>query len=119
MSESHYEEMNAAEEPTTGSAAESPLKVFLEHQKRAIEETGKAIDALLPEGFKEHGKAAREEFAKGFKVLIDAAAGELEKAGKDLDARLRKAQQRSDAGESGASTRPSSTGHQKVKVQVD
>lgn len=118
MSENMHEHMNAAEEPTTETTPDSPIKAFIEHQKRAVEETGKAIDALLPDGFKEHSKIARKEFAKGFKVLVDAAVTELEKASKDLDERFRKAQQKPESEDSNDG-RPSTTGHQKVKVQVE
>ena len=44
---------------------------FLYHQRRALEETGKALEALLPEGFRTHGGNAGKEFAEGFRVLID------------------------------------------------
>ncbi|MDX2161840.1 MAG: hypothetical protein SF162_10990 [bacterium] len=98
--------------------AQSPLETFVEHQKRALEETGKAIEALLPDGFKEHSKEAGKEFAKGLKVLVDAAVSEVEKASRELDKQFRARQQQS-AAPTDESERPSSTGAQKVKVQVD
>ncbi len=95
----------------------SLLEEFVEHQKRALEETGKAIEALLPEGFKEHGKNASKEFTKGFKVLVDAAQAELEKASRELDKQFRARQPQS--APPASADRPPTTGANKVKVQVD
>jgi hypothetical protein len=86
----------------------NPLESFIHHQRRALEETGKALDSLVPPGFKEHGAEAGREFAKGFKVLVDAAITELEKMSKEME---------KNAPEDG--DRPSSTGPHKVKVQVE
>jgi hypothetical protein len=84
---------------------------FVDHQKKAFEEAGKAVDALLPKGFKEHGNEARREFIKGFKVLVDTAINELEKASREFE--------KSRNAETGGDEPPSSTGKVKVKVQVD
>lgn len=102
-------------------AVENPLKTFLNHQKKAFEETGKAIDSLLPEGFKKHSKEARREFLKGVTVLVDAAVVELEKASKEADKVFKRVQQKAeDVSQSAtAPERPSTTGQQKVKVEVD
>lgn len=89
-------------------AEKSPLESFIFHQRRALEEAGKAIDALLPDRFKEHGSAASKEFVKGFQVLIDAAITEIEKATSKVEA---------EAGDD--EDRPSTTGKAKVKVQVE
>ncbi|GIL12550.1 MAG: hypothetical protein DWB42_20215 [Chloroflexi bacterium] len=85
----------------------TPLEAFIYHQRRALEEAGKALDALLPDGFKEHGSAASKEFIKGFQVLVDAAITEIEKATSSAE------------GEKEDDDRPSTTGKAKVKVQVD
>ncbi|MCL4249978.1 MAG: hypothetical protein KJ065_17655 [Anaerolineae bacterium] len=82
---------------------------FAEHQRKAIDEAGRAIDALFPPGFKEHGGEARREFVKGFKVLVDAAINELEKANRELE-KTRKPQDQPPT---------STTGKAKVKVQID
>ncbi len=84
----------------------TPVEEFFNHQKRAVEEMSKALEALLPEGFREHGAEASREFAKGFKVLVDAAITELEKVSKKVE-------------EEAESARPSTTGRTKVKVQVE
>jgi hypothetical protein len=98
--------------------AKTPVEQFVDHQRKAIEETGKALESLLPEGFREHGKAAGKEFFKGVKVLVDAAANEVEKAGRELEKQFRTRQRAAQQGE-GDEERPSSTGTTKVKVQVE
>lgn len=87
---------------------------FMEHQRRAFEETGKAVDALLPEGFKEHSAVARDEFRKSLKVMVDATIDELEKMTK-IDPKQEKQTEDDDQG----NEPPSSTGRTKVKVQVE
>jgi hypothetical protein len=91
------------EEPRT------PMEEFLYHQRRALEETGKALEALLPEGFRTHSSQATKEFTKGFRVLVDAAMEEIRKASEKA------ASEASSDDDEG----PSTTGKTKVKVQVD
>lgn len=93
----------------TPEGEKSPLEAFIYHQRRALEEAGKAIDALLPDGFKEHGSAASKEFVKSFQVLVDAAITEIEKATSKAEGEA----------EDDAEDRPSTTGRAKIKVQVD
>lgn len=88
---------------------ENPLEQFFYHQRRALEETGKALDALLPPGFKEHTSEAGREFTKGFKVLVDAAIDEMKKVSEKEDLQV----------DSDDDDKPSTTGKTKVKVQVD
>ena len=100
---------------TPGEDKVNPFNEFLQHQKRAVEETGKALDALLPPGFKEHSREAGREFASGMKVLFDVALDGLENMSKEFDKNFTRQQPpASDSGD-----RPSSTGTTKVKVQVD
>ena len=101
-------------ESSTPDPKQDPLGAFVQHQKRAFEESVKAVDALLPDGFKEHGKEAGREFIKGFKVLVDATIDGLEKASKEFDKNFKRATPSSDGDD-----RPSTTGPSKVKVQVD
>lgn len=96
---------------TDESAPRSPFESFLYHQRRALEETGKALESLLPEGFREHGAQATKEFTKGLRVLMDAAVEEVKKAGDKVREQAEKATEDAD----GAPSVP--TG--KVKVQVD
>jgi len=106
-----------SEQPDETKAAgkKSPMGEFYQHQKRAFEETGKAVDSLFPPGFKEHGEQAGREFISGIKVLADAVIDGLQQASKDFDANLKR--ERPTKGDSG--DHPSSTGTTKVKVQVD
>lgn len=103
---------NANHNPNVETPAEeatkNPLEAFVYHQRRALEETGKALEALLPEGFREHGSEAGKELVKGFKILVDAAITEIEKATTRVE----------EVTEDGAD-KPSSTGKTKVKVQVE
>lgn len=99
----------------TNDTEKSPVEQFVEHQRKALEETGKAIESLLPEGFREHGKAAGKEFFKGVKVLVEAAAREVEKGAREVEKQVRTRQE----GDADGDERPSSTGATKVKVQVD
>lgn len=87
----------------------TPFEEFLYHQRRALEETGRALEALLPEGFRKHGRQASQEFTKSFRILVDAAMTEIKKGKADED------------GEEVAvdDSGPSTTGKTKVKVEVD
>jgi hypothetical protein len=96
------EETSQEEEPKTA------FEQFIFHQRKALEETGKALEALLPEGFREHTGEAGKEFVKGFRVLIDAAIDELRNVSEKAE---------DEAGE--GEDKPSTTGKTKVKVQVD
>jgi hypothetical protein len=87
--------------------ARTPFEEFLFHQRRALEETGRALEALLPEGFRTHGSNASKEFTKGFKVLVEAAMQELKTASGKGD------------GSSEDEEGPSTTGKTKVKVKVE
>ena len=74
------EEKNPAPEEPVGDDGQTPLEQFIFHQRRGLEEFGKAMESLLPPRFKEHTQAAGAEFATGFRVLIDAAIDEIKKA---------------------------------------
>jgi hypothetical protein len=102
----HIPQNDEQESPRT------PIEEFLYHQRRALEETGRALEALLPEGFRTHGSQASREFTKGFRVLVDAAMDEMKKATR------RNRSEDADAGDDDDHG-PSTTGRTKVKVQVD
>ncbi len=98
---------------TTEPAAEETrdaFNQFLNHQKRAFDEASKAVDSLIPPGFKEHGAEASREFVKGFKVLVDAAIDGLEKASSEMGKRAEHA---------AGGDQPTGTGPTKIKVQVE
>ena len=98
----------------------SPLEAFIYHQRRALEETSKALDALIPPDVREHSSEAGRQFVKGFKVLVDAAISEIEKA-------ANKVQEVKSEGETEAGAeapkpeapRPSTIGKTKIKVVVE
>jgi hypothetical protein len=102
------ETVNPTPETEPVEDPKNPFETFIYHQRRALEETGKALEALLPDGFKEHGGEAGKEFVKGFKALVDAAIVEIEKA-------TTRAEEVADDDDNP----PSTTGRTKVKVQVD
>jgi hypothetical protein len=93
-------------ENTPEESPRTPFEEFLYHQRRALEETGKALEALLPEGFRTHSSEATKEFTKGFRVLVDAAMEEIKKASQKAET-------------DGSDDDVSTTGKAKVKVQVE
>ena len=102
---------------TPEDATLTPLEQFFYHQRRALEETGKALEALLPPGFREHGSEASREFTKGFRILVDAAIDELKKVSeKDEEVAAEKKLEDDDDDDD---DRPSTTGKTKVKVKLD
>ena len=60
------------DEQNTQDQSGKPLGDFMKHQKRALDEAGKALEALLPPEFREHGKAAVNESVEGFRVLLNS-----------------------------------------------
>jgi hypothetical protein len=96
---------------------DTPMERFFYHQRRALEETGKALEALLPPDFRKHGTEASKEFTKGFRVLVDAAIDELKKVSEreEEDAAV----QADDSKDDDDNEPPSSTGKTKVKVKLD
>ena len=97
--------------------AENPMERFFYHQRRALEETGKALEALLPPDFRKHGTEASKEFAKGFRVLVDAAIDELKKVSEREEEEAKAAADEQDDDNDEPPT--SSTGKTKVKVKLD
>jgi len=120
------EEMNTNPEDNHESEhPKTPLEQFLFHQRRALEETGKALESLLPPGFKSHTQAAGNEFASGFRVLIDAAIDEIKSASEmeDPEALAREEQERQAssnlASDDSDDDDTDSSGKSKIKVEVD
>ncbi len=103
-----YEDPNLEEEM---DEANSPLEKFFLHQRKAMEETARALESLLPPGFKDHSTEAGREFAKGFKILVDAAVDELKRVSESVED--------DEEVEGDEEDRPATTGKGKVKVEVD
>src|SRR5262245_13029749 len=109
---------------TTEEKAESPMERFFFHQRRALEETGKALEALLPPDFRKHGGEASREFAKGFRVLVDATIDKLKKVSEKEDpledeVDTPEPEPESKKKDDDDDNRPSTTGRTKVKVKLD
>ncbi len=85
------EAMNPPPEEGADPEGKTPLEQFIYHQRRGLEEFGKAMESILPPGFKSHTQAAGNEFATGFRVLIDAAIDEIKKASEMEDPAARQA----------------------------
>ena len=120
------DEMNTnPEENQESEHPKSPLEQFLFHQRRALEETGKALESLLPPGFKSHTQAAGNEFATGFRVLIDAAIDEIKNASEmeDPEAQARSEQERQASAnlsnDNNDDDDTTSSGKGKIKVELD
>ncbi|NWF70046.1 MAG: hypothetical protein HXY40_13250 [Chloroflexi bacterium] len=112
MSENEIVNATPESEQAEEKQERTPFDQFLYHQRRAMEEVSKAINALLPEGFKTHGAEAHKEFQSGMKVLLEAAIAEVEKI-------ARRAEKAAEEGGEEGEERPSTTGKVKVKVQVE
>lgn len=56
-----------------------PVEEFVKHQRNAVEEAGKAVLSLIPEGFRTHGTNAVKQSVEGFGVVVDAVSDELTK----------------------------------------
>ncbi len=59
-------ELEAQEEVAT------VFDTFIEHQRKAFDETGLAIESLLPVAFKEHSKAAIKETIESYRDLVNS-----------------------------------------------
>ena len=91
------------EEEPLRSDEEGVLDAFVRYQRKAVEESVLAVDALIPEGFREHGREARRAFKRSFKVLLTEIASHIETA---------------DEPAASGARRPKTTGKAKVKVEV-
>lgn len=119
-------ETESTEDPTG-----TPMDRFFYHQRRALEETAKALESLLPPGFKEHATEASREFAKGFRILVDATIDELKKVSEKEEEEVVAAVEATEASIEEAveevieeeqkieEVRKPSTGKTKVKVKVE
>lgn len=115
-----------ATEETSEETIETTMERFFYHQRRALEETGKALEALLPPDFRSHAGEASREFAKGFRILIDDAIDELKKVSERDDDDANEVVDDDedvldDATDDDDDDNPptSSTGKTKVRVKVD
>jgi len=102
------------------SAPNTKMEQFFYHQRRALEETGKALEALLPPGFREHGSEALREFGRGFRILVDATIDELKRVSEREEAEEAARQASASVEEAVEEEAPKkTTGKAKVKVKVE
>lgn len=80
---------------------QSPLNTFVQHQRKALEESGKAVASLLPESFREHAGNALDEGRAGWSVLLEGVTNTVQ----DGLNKLRK--------------KPKTVPEEKVKVEVE
>ena len=106
-------------ESTPDDADKTPLEQFIFHQRRGLEEFGKAMDSLLPPGFKEHTQAAGSEFATGFRVLIDAAIDEIKKASEMEDPEHHEQERAAAANLASDDDEAPPSPSQRIKVELD
>lgn len=104
--------------------ARTPLEQFFFHQRRALEETGKALESILPPGFREHTQQAGREFAQGFRVLVDAAIDEIKKASEMEDPEAKAREEAARQAESNLSNKEDDDDDDqprkgKVKIELD
>lgn len=58
-------------------AEPTPFDEFVEHEKKAVQEFGKAFAALLPEGLRDHGETAVKEMVEGYRRLFNATLDDV------------------------------------------
>jgi hypothetical protein len=111
-----YENIPGTETEEPELTAEAVIKGFVNHQVNAVREAVKAVDALLPDGFKQHANASVQETVKSYRVLLDAGLEVLNRAGKGMDEALKKAKE---SVQEEGDERQSNTGTTKVRVEVE
>jgi hypothetical protein len=62
-----------------GEAEETAFTQFVDHQKKAVTEVGKALTSLLPQGLREHGETAIKEMMEGYRTLFNSTVDEVVK----------------------------------------
>lgn len=55
----------------------TPLEVFIDHQRKAATEAGKALEGLIPTAIREHGSSAFKEMVEGYRQLFNAAMDQV------------------------------------------
>ena len=68
---------SATFETPEGEKEPTPFDEFVEHERKAVQEFGKAFAALLPEGLREHGETAVKEMVEGYRRLFNATLDDV------------------------------------------
>ena len=119
--------INPDVDATQETPSDKPMEQFFFHQRRALEEMGKALEALLPPDFRKHGAEASKEFAKVFRVLVDSAIDKMKEVSEKEDpleeaAAVTPEPEPTDPknkDDDDDNDRPSTTGRTKVRVKLD
>jgi hypothetical protein len=117
--------INPDVDATQETPSDKPMEQFFFHQRRALEEMGKALEALLPPDFRKHGAEASKEFAKGFRVLVDSAIDKMKEVSEKEDPNEEAVTETPEPeptdpkDDDDDDDRPSTTGKTKVRVKLD
>lgn len=73
----HESKEETAPKPVASIAEVKPqlppaFDTFIEHQRKAIRESGLALESLLPEAFKQHSKSAVKETVEAYRELVNS-----------------------------------------------
>jgi len=71
------DELAKAAESAAGPRMDSAFEQFLEHQRNAVKEVGRALEAMIPDGVREHGSSAYKETIEGYRGLFNAVIDEV------------------------------------------
>jgi membrane protein involved in colicin uptake len=71
------DELAKAAEAAAGPRMESAFEQFLEHQRNAVKEVGRALEAMIPEGVRDHGSTAYKQTIEGYRGLFNAVMDEV------------------------------------------
>lgn len=66
--------------PVIEEVGEGPFEAFVEHQRKAFVEAGRAIENLIPVASRKHGRSAFKEFVEGYRTLFNTALDEVVEA---------------------------------------
>jgi hypothetical protein len=53
------------------------LDVFINHQRSAAKEAGKALEGMIPSALREHGGAAFKEMVEGYRQLFNSVLDQV------------------------------------------
>lgn len=77
VEEKNLDGVATTEEPVVEEREETPFDVFLNHQRSAVTNAGKALQSLVPTGLRDHGSKAVEEMLEGYRVLFNSAIDDV------------------------------------------
>jgi fatty acid/phospholipid biosynthesis enzyme len=66
------------ETPTDETTDEqTAFEIFLDHQRKAATQAGRALEGLIPTAMREHGSAAFKEMVEGYRQLFNATIDQV------------------------------------------